>query len=106
LRDAVGRLQKAQSAQPANHHVLFRLASVQYDLKNYLSARSSVQQAIQIAPSEWVYHFLLGLIEADSGRLPEARRSLEVAARLNPSRAEVQKALDQVRRALESPSSR
>jgi tetratricopeptide (TPR) repeat protein len=102
LRDAVAKLQIARSMEPANDHLLFRLAGLQYDLKDYESARMYVQQAIRIAPSEWVYHFLLGLTEADSGRLSQARDSLEVAARLNPTGAQVQNALEKVRRALSS----
>lgn len=104
LRNAASKLVEAQSFQPSNDHLLFRLASVRYDLKDYDAARLCVQQAIQIAPSEWVYHFLLGLTETDSGRLLQARQSLEVAARLNPSRPEVERALDEVRRALAGSS--
>ncbi|MDQ6704696.1 MAG: tetratricopeptide repeat protein, partial [Acidobacteriota bacterium] len=79
--------------------LLFRLAGLYYDLKDYKSAHIYVQQAIRIAPAKWVYHFLLGLTDLDSGRFSEARDSLEIAARLNPSGAEVKDALARVRQA-------
>jgi len=59
-------------------------------------ARSYDQEAISLAPTEWVYHFLLGLIEKQSGRWGQARDSLEIAAKLNPSAAEVENALGEV----------
>ncbi len=99
LQGAVEKLQAARSVQPADDHLLFRLAGLYYDLKDYKSAHIYVQQAIQIAPAKWVYHFLLGLTDLDSGRLSEARDSLEIAARLNPFGAEVKDALARVRHA-------
>jgi tetratricopeptide (TPR) repeat protein len=100
LRTAVERIEAARALQPANSRILFRLAGLYYDLKKYDSARACAQKAIQLAPSEWVYHFLLGLTEADSGHLPESLHSLEIAARLNPSGSDIQSALEKVRHAM------
>ena len=87
----------------------FRLASLQYDLQRYDLARNYAQEAITLAPSEWLYHYLLGLVELASRRWQPSRSSLDIAARLNPSAAEVHNALGQValreddpRRAIES----
>ena len=71
----------------------FRLASLQYDLQRYDLARNYAQEAITLAPSEWLYHFLLGLVEKESRRWQEARSSLEIAVRLNPSAADAHNAL-------------
>lgn len=93
---AVSTLEEARELTPSDDKILFRLASVQYDLKQDAAARSYAQEAISLAPTEWLYHFLLGLIEERSGRWESARRSLETAATLNPSAAEVYNALGEV----------
>lgn len=93
LREAMALLQKACELDRANPSLLFRLAGLQYDLKNYEEARRSAARAIELVPSEWMYHYLLGLIDADTQQLEAARRSLETAAGLDPSRAEVQDTL-------------
>lgn len=93
---AVSRLEEARELLPSDDKILFRLASVQYDLKQDDSARSYAQEAISLAPTEWVYHFLLGLIEKQSDRWEQARKSLETAVRLNPMAAEVHNALGEV----------
>jgi protein O-GlcNAc transferase len=49
-----------------------------------------------LAPSEWLYHYLLGLTEERSKHWKEARNSLETALQLKPSAAEVHNALGQV----------
>ena len=48
-------------------------------------ARLQVSEAILLAPSEWLYHYLLGLVEQADGNFDRARESLETAVRLNPS---------------------
>jgi Flp pilus assembly protein TadD len=93
---AVQRLEDARELSQSDDKILFRLASLHYDLKRYDIARSYDQEAISLAPTEWVYHFLLGLIEKQSGRWGQARESLEIAAKLNPSAAEVENALGEV----------
>jgi cytochrome c-type biogenesis protein CcmH/NrfG len=73
---------------PINPRLLFRLASLYYDTKHYQTARQYVGAALDLTPSEWLYHYLLGLIEKASDSLEAARESLETAVRLNPSAAE------------------
>lgn len=97
LHGAVARMEEARELSPADDRILFRLASLHFDLQQYDLARNYAQEAISLAPSVWLYHYLLGLIEKSSGRLPQARKSLETAGRLNPSAAEVQQALEELR---------
>jgi len=96
LQTAVAKMELARELQPANYLVLFRLASLYYDFRQYDLARNYAQEALSLAPSEWLYHFLLGMIDKDSGHMQQAQKSLVVAARLNPNAAEVQNALGQV----------
>jgi tetratricopeptide (TPR) repeat protein len=109
LHAAAARMEEARDLRPSDDRILFRLASLQYDLQRYDLARNYAQEAITLAPSEWLYHYLLGLVEMASGRWQPARSNLDIAARLNPSAAEVHNALGQValreddpRRAVES----
>ena len=90
------RLDAAREIRSADATILFRLASLNYDLQHYDQAREYVQEAISLTPSEWLYHYLLGLIETSTKHWPEAWATLETAAQLKPSAAEVQNALGQV----------
>ena len=76
--------------------LLFRLASVYYDLQQYDLAQDYAQEALRLAPSEWLYHYLSGLIATLPGSGRRLATSLETAARLNASAAEVQNALGEV----------
>jgi tetratricopeptide (TPR) repeat protein len=96
LKAATSLMEQARRLRPFDDRVLFRLAGLNYDLHRYDVAREYVDAAISIAPSEWLYHFLLGLIEKRSERLREARASLETAERLGPSAAPVQNALGEL----------
>lgn len=96
LPGASGRMKQANELCPHDETILFRLASLAYDLENYKEARDSVQEAIGLAPSQWLYHFLLGLVEGRAGRLEQARASLDVAVRLNPAAADAHNALGEV----------
>jgi tetratricopeptide (TPR) repeat protein len=94
LNAAAARLEEARELN-SSEAVLFRLASVNYDLERDDAARNYAEEAISLSPSEWLYHYLLGLIETRSQRWQQARASLQVAAQLNPSAAEIQNALGQ-----------
>ena len=89
-------MEEARELRPSDDRLLFRLASLHYDLQRYDLAQSYAQEAISLAPSEWLYHYLAGLIAKGAGKWPQARTSLETAARLNASAAEVQNALGEV----------
>jgi len=89
-------MEEARELRPSDDRLLFRLASLQYDLKRYDLAQGYAQEAIALAPSEWLYHYLAGLIAKEAGKWRQARNSLETAARLNASAAEVQNALGEV----------
>jgi Flp pilus assembly protein TadD len=96
LDAAVARLEEARELRPPDDQLLFRLASLHYDLHHDGVARSYAEEAISLAPSEWLYHYLLGLIETRSKRWVRARGSLEIALRLNASSADLYDALGQV----------
>jgi len=96
LHLAAARLEEARTLRPADDRLLFRLASLYFDLGRNDLARNFAQEAIAMAPSEWLYHYLAGLIAKSDGKWPEARTSLETAARLNAAAAEVQNALGEV----------
>jgi tetratricopeptide (TPR) repeat protein len=96
LPAAAARLEEARSLQPADNRLLFRLASLHYDLKRYDLAESYAQEAIALAPSEWLNHYLAGLIAKALAKWPQARTSLETAAQLNAAAPEVQNALGEV----------
>src|SRR5205085_6320381 len=96
LAGALARIEEARELQPSDDTILFRLASLDYDLERYDHARNHAQEAIALAPSEWLYHYLLGLIEGRSGRLQQSRSSLLIAIRLKPSAAEAHNALGEV----------
>jgi Tfp pilus assembly protein PilF len=68
---------------------MFRLASLYYDTKQFGKAREDVEAAIALAPTEWTYQYLAGLIYESTGRLDEATQRLSIAARLNPLSAEL-----------------
>ena len=96
LSAALRLMEEARELRPEDEVVLFRLASVHYDLKHYGPARDYAQQAIKHAPTQWLYHYLLGRIESADGRWKEARASLEAAVRVNPSAAEAHNALGEI----------
>jgi Flp pilus assembly protein TadD len=77
-------------------HCSFRLASLHYDLHRDEQARSYAQEAVSLKPPEWLYHYLLGLIEKRSRLWAQARSCFETASRLNPSAAEVHNALGEL----------
>ena len=89
-------MEEARELRPSDDRILFRLASVQYDLQRYDPARNYAQEAISLAPSDWPYHYLLGLIDKELPAMAGSQSSLEVAARLNPSAADVHNALGEV----------
>jgi len=88
LPEAIALLEQAVSLENHNPQILFRLAGLYYDTKQFPRARNSVQAAIDLAPSEYIYHYLSGLIEKDSGSPETAAKSFETAIMLNPSAAD------------------
>jgi tetratricopeptide (TPR) repeat protein len=103
LHGAMARMEEARELRPEDDQVLFRLASLSFDLKRYDAARNYAQEAISLAPSQWVYHYLLGLVEKSVSRFDHARNSLELAVQLNPSAAEAHNSLGDVALRLNDP---
>jgi len=96
LPAALARMEQARELRPSDDTILFRIAGLNYDMQRYDIARNYVQEALALAPSEWLYHYLGGLIETRSAHPVEARKSLEIAVRLNPKAADAHNALGQV----------
>lgn len=96
LDNAAKRLELAREAKPGDATLLFRLAGLNFDLQRYDVAREYAQAAISISPATWLYHYLLGLVEQGANHLPDARASLEVAAKLQPTEAPVLNTLGEV----------
>jgi Flp pilus assembly protein TadD len=85
---AIALLEKALLLDLRNPAILFPLAGLYFQNRQYEKARSAIRDAIALAPSQWNYHYLEGLIETGIGDFSSARNSLETALELNPSSAE------------------
>lgn len=96
LVQALRLLQEAHSIQPDSGDILFRVAGLQYDLRQYAAARGSVMEAIGRRPDEWNYYLLLGLIEKDVNQLDASLEALQTALRLHPGSADVHNHLGDV----------
>ena len=96
LEKAAARMELAREVRPGDATLLFRLASLNFDLQRYDAAREYVQAAISISPATWLYHYLLGLVERSANHLTDARASLETAAKLQSTEAPVFNALGEV----------
>ena len=96
LESALARMEAARELRPSDATILFRLASLNYDLSRYPLARQYAQEAIALTPSEWLYHFLLGLAEGREGHLKESRAALETALKLNDQSADVWNSIAEV----------
>lgn len=92
LTRAHERMEEAHRLTPNDGSVLFRLASLEYDLQKLQLARQHAEEATSLVPSEWLYHFLLGLIQKSSHDWHGAQMSFEIALRLNPAEAAVHNA--------------
>ena len=92
LAGALARMEEAHRLRPADDVILFRLASLEYDLQKFELARRYAEEAVSLAPSEWLYRFLLGLIQKSSRDWHGAQASFVIALRLNPAAAAVHNA--------------
>jgi tetratricopeptide (TPR) repeat protein len=89
LSEAITLLERSRTLGGSNPQLLFRLAGLYYDTRQFDRAREDVEAAIELAPAEWTYYYLAGLIDKSTGKLEQAAKSLSTAARLHPSGAEV-----------------
>jgi tetratricopeptide (TPR) repeat protein len=89
LREAIALLERSRALGASDPQLMFRLAGLYYDTRQFDRAREDVEAAIALAPAEWTYHYLAGLIAKSTGRLAEAAKNLSTASRLNPAGAEV-----------------
>jgi tetratricopeptide (TPR) repeat protein len=89
LREAIAVLERAREKQTGNAQLLFRLAGLYFDTQQYEAAQRDAMAAVELAPSEWTHHYLLGLVEKNLRNWEAARRSLDTALHLNPGAADV-----------------
>jgi tetratricopeptide (TPR) repeat protein len=89
LQDAIDLLERSRSLGGSDPQLLFRLAGLYYDTQRFPQAREDVEAAIAVAPGEWTYQYLAGLIDEKTGRPEEAAKRLAIAARLHPNDAEL-----------------
>jgi len=89
LDEAIVLLEQSRNGETSDPQLMFRLAGLYYDTKQFGKAREDVEAAIAVAPAEWTYQYLAGLIAESTARLDEATKRLSTAARLNPARAEL-----------------
>lgn len=89
LRKAARVLEAALEKDGRNGDLLFRTAGLHFDLGAYERARKLVNEAIGVAPSEWRYEYLRGLVEKSDHRLNEAKKAMKAAMELNPKAPDV-----------------
>ncbi|MBM3728829.1 MAG: tetratricopeptide repeat protein [Acidobacteria bacterium] len=63
LEPAARLTAEALKMDPRNPGILFRLAGIYYDSKRHAEALPLAEEALALAPSEWSYHLLAGLIQ-------------------------------------------
>jgi tetratricopeptide (TPR) repeat protein len=56
------------------------------DQAQYREAEQDIQTALRLKPRSYLSHYVLGRILLGQGRIPEARESLQIAAKLGPGR--------------------
>jgi tetratricopeptide (TPR) repeat protein len=89
LAGAIALLEQAREKDPNSAPLLFRLAGLYFEKQEYEPAQASINKAVALAPAQWDYHFLQGLIDAGLGHFEAAQQDLQTAVRLNPAAAEV-----------------
>ncbi len=83
---ALKSFEKALDKDRNNSKILFRKATVQYDLKQFEQAKFSLFMSIFVAkPDIDKQYFLLGIIYKEAGELIEAIRSFEKSFKNNPN---------------------
>ncbi|HYZ84431.1 MAG TPA: tetratricopeptide repeat protein [Bryobacteraceae bacterium] len=96
LSAAADVLERAAALEVPDPQLYYRLASLYLDLNRLVQAAERSRVAVRLAPAEWTYRYLLGMIELKQGNLQLAREQLEIALRLNASAADVLNALGDV----------
>ncbi|HZP01558.1 MAG TPA: tetratricopeptide repeat protein [Terriglobia bacterium] len=102
---ALEKMERAYRLDPENEEVWFRLANLYYDTQKYDLAHSFAERLVVRAPSEWRYHYILGLVLAAMNRWDEARKSFEQVVRLNQGMAEAYNELGNLAMRVNQPAS-
>ena len=82
-------LEKAESLDPHNADVHTALAEAYRQQGRLVDAKNEYQAAIDLAPDEWRWPYLLGAMQIDTGDYPGAEASLQSALQKTPDNARV-----------------
>jgi tetratricopeptide (TPR) repeat protein len=82
LADASEAYQKAETLEPANWELLWRLGALAVDRKDPVAAEQYFRRATQVAPSEWEPHARLGNFLYQQGRYADAIASYDTMREL------------------------
>ncbi len=109
-REAVADYQRALDLATAGRAPAADRAELQYDLGHALwrandlvAAARALSAAVELAPLEAEFHYLLGLVHFDAGADRDARPALARAVALGLPAAEAQRAADILRALAETP---
>jgi len=99
--DAIQNFQKASEIDPTQHVVWANLADAYVNLaatkiapdqkdeqkQDYEKGMAGYQKAIELSPSDAVYHMNYALALAKAGKMPESQEELNKAAQLDPAQS-------------------
>ncbi|HZW91142.1 MAG TPA: tetratricopeptide repeat protein, partial [Myxococcaceae bacterium] len=95
LDGATALLQGVLKNEPGNPEANFWMARVNSKRSEYSMALESIRAAIDRAPTRAPYHYELGHILRDAGKLPEAVEAWKQAVKLDPGYADAWEAIGQ-----------
>jgi tetratricopeptide (TPR) repeat protein len=88
LDEALRLAQRAEAQTPNRPEIQDTLGWVYYRKGLPSLAVPAFEKSVKLAPENAVYHYHLGLAHAKGGNVPEARRAVEAALKLNPNYAD------------------
>jgi choline-sulfatase len=96
LNEAIALLSRLLVNDPNNLLARRDLGAAYVDQKMYAKARACFEQVLAAAPSDYVAHFELGIVDKNLGLLKEARTHLETACKLAPDAAQCRAELNKL----------
>ena len=103
---AIAEYKKAVALDPTSVMAFYNLASAAHALNQHDLAKQYFAKTILLDPHYADAHFNLGIVHQERGRLEEALRCYDEAARLDSTLADAAAAADFVRRALKDDAKR
>ncbi|KKW14426.1 MAG: hypothetical protein UY54_C0018G0002 [Parcubacteria group bacterium GW2011_GWA2_50_10b] len=95
---AIASAEKLALLVPNNAGLYFELGVLRYSNKDYAGAEKSLNQALVLSPEYANAKYYLGLTLAELGRFGEALAEFEDLSRTNPNNADIEAALEAVRK--------